>query len=140
MRYAARMSIKYTLGVDDFLDELDPDAERIEWHVSVHEGSIWLSQEALDDLEFFTGRRVVSEHPRDVLEFLDREAAQLQGPTISDGAAEMNMTGYALIQGIRHAIISKMFGPEFAGDFPHPDELAMSFHSTPRSLAGLTLH
>jgi hypothetical protein len=121
----------------DFDDE--GDAMHVEHHVSIHEGRVWLSPMALDDIEFFTGQKLSTEHPREVLQFLDEEAAKLQGPTISEGASEMNYMGFCLMKGIRHAIEMKMFGPEHIGDLD-PMDLQLAFVANPRRSSAATLH
>ena len=112
----------------------------VQHHVSVHEGRVWLSPTALSDIEFFTGHKLSTEHPREVLQFLDEESAKLQGPTISESAGELNFIGFCLMKGIRHTIVLKMFGPEHVGEFLGQRELEMSFMATPRQSAAATVH
>ena len=52
MLYAVCM-ITADTDLGDFDDE--GDAMHVEHHVSIHEGRVWLSPMALDDIEYFTG-------------------------------------------------------------------------------------
>lgn len=109
-------------------------------HVSVVEGKVWLSEDALENLELFTGRQPPSDNLRDVLEFLKVEAENLQGATFSGAAQEMNWSGYCLMRGLRHAIETKAHGRDIAGEMPDPYTLHDSFLCEPVNKGSFTLH
>lgn len=134
------MASFFTVGQEEQVAAAGTDAEPLEWHVSFHEGKIWLSDVALDELEHFTGRRMVHEHVRDVLQFLDQEAALLQKPTFSQNAEDMNFLGFAFIKAIRHAIQTKLMGEELAGQFPNEYALEVAFMCDPVRSPADTLH
>lgn len=109
-------------------------------HVSVVGGSVWMSEDALEDIELFTGRRPPSDNLRDVLEFLELEAVNLQRATFSLEAKAMNWTGYCVIRGLLHAIETKAHGRDIVGEMPDPTTLQERFLCEPLSRGGFTLH
>jgi hypothetical protein len=109
-------------------------------HVSVVDGVVWMSEDALEDIELFTGRLPASDNLRDVLEFLKVEAEKLQGPTFSSEAQEMNWSGYCLMRGLRHAVETKALGREMVGEMPDPYQLHESFIRGPFDKGAFKLH
>ena len=109
-------------------------------HVCVVDGTVWMSEEALEDIERFSGRRPPSDTLREVLEFLKMEAENLQGPTINGATRAMNWSGYCLMRGLRHAIETKALGREFVGEMPGPEVLHDSFVCEPFNKGGFALH
>lgn len=130
----------YVVSMHTHQDWLDIEENPGLLHVSVHEGHIWLSDDALHDLEEYTGRRPASDNARDVLEFLDTESAKLRGATFSQGAQEMNFMGFCLMKGLRHAIEVKMFGKEHVEELPDMYTLQASFLAETPVPQGITLH
>lgn len=98
-------------------------------HVCVIDGKVWMSQEVLDEIEDFTGRRPATECPRELTAFLHEQGRLLKGRTPSEELARRNFIGYCLLRGVEHALSLRMHGVEYAGAMPAMEVLYDAFHS-----------
>lgn len=109
-------------------------------HVSVVNGSVWFSEDAIADLEALTGRKPPMHSLREVLVYLDLESAKLQCDTFNESAHAMNWAGFCLMRSLRHAIETKMFGSELAGEFPDAQSMHDAFVCGPQASTADALH
>lgn len=107
--------------------------------INFYEGSIWLADEVKDDIESFCGSVPPSEHPRDVLLFIQHQCMEMKKPTRSQEIARVNFAGFCTLMTIKHAIEVRMFGPEAAGDF-RDDLLETQFYCIESSATSMTIH
>ncbi|MFK4706147.1 hypothetical protein ABIC83_002986 [Roseateles asaccharophilus] len=107
--------------------------------VNFYQGSLWLAEEVMDDIESFCGALPTSDHPRDVLLFIQNQCKEMKKPTPSQEIAQVNLAGFCTLMTIKHAIEVRMFGPEAAGDF-RDDLLVTQFFCIESSATSMTLH
>lgn len=97
-------------------------------HVGIVGGRLWLSEDALDEIEMLTGQRIDSDEPRVVIEFLRRECRQLQArdERLGDADARRNFLAFCALKGIEHAVETRYLGTDHVGAF-RPEGLVADF-------------
>ena len=97
-------------------------------HVNVVNGKLWLSDDARDDIERFTGRSPETDSPRQMIEFLQTECGLLQArdERLGEREAKDNFLAFCALKGIAHAIETKFLGAAHVGAF-EPEALISVF-------------
>lgn len=129
-------SIMETLIDDDVVGiEANPDL----LHVGIHDGRLWLSEDAREDIEVCAGYCPDTDSPIQMLNFLRAACVRLQHVDMDGEEAEHAFMSFCVLKGLEHAIETHWQGADAVGEF-HPERLLMAFTTPVSPYGSLMLH
>ena len=120
-------------------DEVGIDANPDLLHVRVDDGRLWLSEDALEDIEVCAGDCPDTDSPILMLNFLRAACVRLQHVDVDGDEAEHAFMSFCVLKGLEHAIETHWQGADSVGEF-RPERLLMAFTTPSSPYASLMLH